>query len=533
VKAACARHLDDLTRQGASHFPYYFDASEAATRIALYRLCRHVKGEWAGQPIELQPWQQFVVGAKYGWKRSTDHLRRFRVAYNELTRATGKSTLGAGDGLTLTFFDGEPGAIVVSVATKKDQTRIVFGDARQMVLRSPKLRQRIQVLTNSLFDPRSGSRFEALGADADTMDGLRLHGAIVDEVHAHRTRAVVDVVDSSTGGRRQPMIVYYTTAGADRLSVCWSLREYTRQILDGTFADESWFGFIACAKDTDDPFDPRTWRKANLSLGVSVKLDDLQRKADVARRQPAALNEFLRKHLNVWTSVTDRFFDTARWAECRAAVADADLVGTACFGGLDLGLSDDFSAFALVWPIADGRFAVRMRFWIPQGALERFPNRPYAAWARAGALVVTDGDTADLDRIEDEVRELCAAHGVRAVAFDKRFASQLALHLQGAGVTMVDTPQGFQLNEALRKVSSTVADGALCHGNDPVLAWMASNAQVRTGWNGELRLDKERSADKIDGIAALTMAFSRVLAQPVKQASVYDDPDFDPRSVWL
>jgi phage terminase large subunit-like protein len=462
-----------------------------------------------------------------------DDLRRFRVAYNELTRGSGKSTLAGGVAINLAFFDGEPGAEVYVAATKKDQARITFDSARQMVLRSPKLRQRIEVLVNNLHSPITASKLEPLGADADSMDGLRVHGAMVDELHAHRTRAVVDVLDSATGTRRQPLLYYITTAGADRMSVCWQHHEYTRQVLDGTFADETWFGFVAAADPDDDPFAESTWRKANVSLGVSVKLDDLRRKADVARRQPAALNEFLRKHLNVWTNVTEQFFDMSRWTTCPRAASDAELVGVPCFGGLDLGQSEDFSAFALVWAFPDGRLAVRTRFWLPQGALERHPDRPYGAWARAGVLTVTEGDVADLDRIEDDVRELCEAHGVREVGYDQRFASQLALHLQGAGIVMVDTPQGFALNEALRKLSAAVADGTLHHGHDPILTWMAGNAQVRTGRHGELRLDKERSADKVDGVAALTMAISRVIAQPVAAPSVYDDPNFDPQSAWL
>jgi phage terminase large subunit-like protein len=533
VRAAAARHLDNLKNQGKSWFPYRFDAEEAANRIAFFRLARHIKGEWAGRPIEPAPWQTFKTGSLFGWKRLEDGLRRFRVAYIEVPRGQGKSTDAAVMAINLAFFDGEPGADVFVAATKRDQARITFESARQMVLRSPKLKQRIQVLVNNLHNPRTASKLEPLGADADSMDGLRVHGAIVDEPHAHRTRAVVDVLDSATGTRRQPLIYYITTAGSDRLSVCWQHHEYSRQVLERVFDDPTWFAFIACADEGDDPFDERTWRKANLNLGVSVKLDDLRRKADVAKRQPPALNEFLRKHLNVWTTVTERFFDLNRWAECRTVVPDAELIGVPCFGGLDLGLSDDFSAFALVWVLADGRVAVRMRFWIPQGALERFPNRPYAAWSRTGALTVTEGDTADLDQIEDDVRDLCVEHGVREVAFDKRFASQLALHLQGAGITMVDTPQGFQLNEALRKLSATVADRVLCHGNDAVLTWMAGNAQVRTGRNGELRLDKERSADKVDGIAALAMALSRVLAQPVPARSIFDAENFDPASVWL
>jgi phage terminase large subunit-like protein len=535
VRLAAARHLRDMARQRTPGFPYYFDADEARDRIASFRLFRHIKGEWAGQPITLEPWQEFVIGSIFAWKRVEDGLRRFLRAFNMLTRGTGKSTMADVVGAELAFMDNEPGAEVYFVATKRDQARVCFDVTRQMILRAPKLRQRlgIQVLTSNLHQPATASKLEPLGADADTMDGLRVHGGILDEIHAMRTRAVVDVIESATGTRRQPLIFYITTAGANRDGVCWQLYEYSRHVLEGVFDDERWFAFIASADEGDDPFDERTWRKANLSLGVSVKIDDLRAKAMIAKRQPAALNEFLRKHLNVWTNVTDGFFDMVRWAECRRCIPDDEIAGVPVFGGLDLGQTDDFSAFVLVFVLPEGRLATRCKFWIPQSAIERYPERQYSAWARAGALTVTDGNAADLDRIEDDVRELCHAHGVRELAYDKRFASQLALHLQGDGIVCVDTPQGYGLNEALRRVSTAVADGTLCHGGDPVLWWMAGNAQVRTGRNGELRLDKERSAEKIDGVSALAMAVSRVVAQPLPTGSIYDDPNFTPDMAFL
>jgi phage terminase large subunit-like protein len=236
---------------------------------------------------------------------------------------------------------------------------------------------------------------------------------------------------------------------------------------------------------------------------------------------PTKANIVLRLNFCVWTQADTRAIDMARWHACKPAVPDHELAGVLCYAGLDLGQSDDFSALALIWPLDDGRVAVRIRFWLPEAALRKYHRRPYDHWRRLGALEITEGEQTDYDVVEAAVEEECRRWGVRQCAYDRRFAHQLAQHLQGKGLTMVDTPQGFHLNEPLKRFLELVVEGDLCHGDQPVLTWMASNLVTRTGRQGEIRIDKEQAADKIDGIAAVVMAMDRFIRQPITPENVY------------
>jgi phage terminase large subunit-like protein len=259
------------------------------------------------------------------------------------------------------------------------------------------------------------------------------------------------------------------------------------------------------------------WIKANPNLGVSVSAKYLREQVAEAIQMPTKANIVLRLNFCVWTQSETKAIDLHQWQACPPLPSAAELAAAPCFAGLDLGQSDDFCAFVLVWVLDDGRIAVRPRFWLPRTALETYPHRPYAAWERAGALDITDSAVTDLDVIEAAVAEECHAAGVREVAYDKRFAQQLAQHLIGQGITMIDTPQGFQLNEALTRLLASIVSGELCHGDHPVLTWMASHVVTRHCRHGEIRLDKETAGDKIDGIAALTMALDRVVRQPAEE----------------
>jgi phage terminase large subunit-like protein len=292
----------------------------------------------------------------------------------------------------------------------------------------------------------------------------------------------------------------------------------SRQVLEGTIENDSWFAFVAGLDESDDPLtDESCWIKANPNLGVSVPAKYLREQVAEAVAMPTKANIVLRLNFCVWTQSETKAIDMQQWAACKPRPSDAELIGAPCFAGLDLGQSDDFCALVLIWALPDGRVAVRPRFWLPRGALDKYPTRPYDAWRRANALDVTDGPITNLDDVERAVAAECRAAGVREVAFDKRFAQQLAQHLTGQGITMIDTSQGFQLNEALTRLLELVVSGNLSHGNHPVLSWMASNAVVRHGHQGEIRLDKEHAAEKIDGISALVMALDRFVRMPVRE----------------
>jgi phage terminase large subunit-like protein len=513
IRLACQRHFEDLDT-GASR-GLRFDVQAAQHAIDFFGFLRHSKGEWAGQTFALAPWQAFVVGSLFGWRRA-DGLRRFRTAYCAVPRKNGKSTLSAGIGLYLLVADGEQGAEVYSAATTRDQARIVFDEAKRMVRSSPALRRRVAVLINNLNVEASASRFMPLSSDASSMDGLNVHGAIIDELHAHKTRHVVDVLDTATGARRQPLLFEITTAGYDRHSICFEHHDYAIKLLEGTLQDDSWFAFIAAADEGDDWTDPEVWRKANPSFGLSVKEDDLARKAEKAIALPGAQNAFRRMHLNEWTEQAERWIDLAAWDACAAPVDLEQLRGRVCFGGLDLSTTTDVTALAWVFPPEeDDLWRVLSRYFVPEENLRKRAERdrvPYDLWTRQGFIEATPGNVVDYSAIEQRILADSALFQVKEIAYDPWNATHIALRLQDEGATMVEFRQGFRSMAApTRELEKLIVSRKLAHGGNTVTRWMAANVAVAQDPAGNLKPAKDKSTERIDGIVALIMAIGRAM----------------------
>jgi phage terminase large subunit-like protein len=514
VRLACARHLRDLETCAARGLT--FDAESARKAIGFFDNLKHSKGEHAGAAFRLEPWQAFIVGSLFGWMRANG-TRRFRTAYMEIGRKNGKSTLLSGIGLLTTFFDHEPGAEGYCAATKKDQARIVFDEMRRMVQRTSGLRARIKVGASNLHREDTASKLEPLGADADTLDGLNVHFAAIDEVHAHKTRAVVDVIETATGARRQPLIVYITTAGYDRTSVCWELRSYSVQVLEHVFDDDTWFGFIATIDEGDAWHDETAWAKANPNLHVSVHLDDLQRKAAKAKRLPTAQNAFRRLHLNEWTEQSERWLPLDEWDACNAPSQLED--GRLGFIGLDLSSTRDIAAALGLFPHPDdGVLDVLPRFWIPDasieaGARERSERdkERLREWIQQGLITATPGNVIDYDVIRRDLNALAEQYMVREIAYDPWNATQLVTQLQGDGFECFPLRQGFaSLSAPSKELEARVLSRRIRHGAHPVLRWMASNVAVEMDAAGNIKPSKKASTEKIDGIVALVIALDRV-----------------------
>ena len=344
VKLACQRHLDDIKRKDI-----IFDNEAADRAIEFFGFLVHSKGEWAGTPFKLEPWQRFLIGSLFGWKRK-DGLRRFRTAYNAIPRKNGKSTLSAGVALYMLTADGERGAEIYSAATSREQAKIVFGEAKRMVEASPSLKSRIGSYINNLHIEGTASKFMPLSSESSTMDGLNIHCAIVDELHEHKTSQVIDKLETATSSRRQPLIFEITTAGYDKNSICYNHHDYSIKILKGIVKDDSWFTFISQIDEGDEWDDPETWKKANPNWAVSVKSDDLERKAIKAREMPAAQNAFRRLHCNEWTEQASRWIDMNVWDENNSGIDINQLEGRECYAGLDLSSPQDLTALVLVFP---------------------------------------------------------------------------------------------------------------------------------------------------------------------------------------
>jgi len=526
VRLACQRHLDDLVTGGARGLR--FDPAAALYAINFFPLLRHTKGEWAGQPFVLEPWQEFIVGSLFGWLRG-DGTRRFRIAYIEIPRKNGKTTLAAGIALYMLVADGEPGAEVYSAATKRDQAKIVFNQAKAMARRP--FGKRLEIKLHAIADHKTESFFVPLSADATTLDGLNPHCDIQDELHAHKNRDVVDVLETATGARREPLSFAITTAGFDRHSICWERHQYSEQVLEGLYrnaAADAWFAYIATIDEGDDWKDPACWAKANPSFGLSVKPDDLQRKCEKAIASPAAQNTFRQKHLDEWTEQATRWLDMAKWAKGGAPISEAALIGRDCFIGLDLASSSDLCAGMLVFPPVAARepWKVLSRFWCPEeNILKRSETDrvPYTVWRDQGHLTATPGDTTDFRFIEKQIREDAERFNVREVAYDRFLAEQLVQNLIDDGITMVPFGQNIGNITGPAKALERMYGPNFHHGDHPVLNWNAANVAVKRDENNNIKPDKKRSREKIDGIVAVIMALGRAVVHDAgAHKTIYD-----------
>lgn len=523
----CERFLRDLARQGTEGFPYRFDEAAGARACVFIELLPHIKGQWAkpeyinGQMrhgrLKLEDWQILIVVQLFGWKHITTGLRRFRRAYLEVARKNAKSTLAAGIALYLLVADGEPGAHVYSAATTGEQAREVFDVARNMALRLPEFQARfgVDIGRHDITVPETASSFKPLNAEGSTLDGLNIHGAVVDELHAHKTRAVYDVLDSATGARSQPLILMITTAGSDRSGICYEQRDYTVKVLDGVIEDDTWFGVIFTPDEGDLWHDPAVWRKANPNLGVSVHMDDMEAACRKAVAQPSAQGNFLTKRLNVWVNADSAWMDMQAWDRCGdRTLTDDRIAHLPCIAALDLASKVDVAAkIRIHYDEAADHYYLRCRFWLPERAVEQGRNSQYDGWRRAGHLSVTDGEVIDFDQIEDDLRADMCTLQLREVPFDPWQATQLAGHMLEEGVPMVEYRQTVQsMSEPMKELEALVLQGKLTHDGSPVMAWMMSNVVCHRDVKDNIYPRKERDENKIDGPVAAIMALGRWIA---------------------
>lgn len=522
VKLACQRHMNDLKKSRRKDFPYVFNVDAANRVIDYFKFLKHSKGEWAGQPIELELWQCFIVGSVFGWQHKKTKLRRFRTAYIQVAKKNGKSTLTAGIGNYGLTADGEPGAEIYSVATKRDQAKIIFDEAKRMILASEYIKKHVDVFTNNLSVPATNSKFEPLSRDVNSQDGLNIHYGLVDELHAHKTREMWDIIENGTASRTQPLIFAITTAGFDRVSICYEQYEYCINILNGTIQDDTYFCYIAQIDKDDDWRDPACWIKANPNLGVSVKMDDLERKCQKAQEIPAAQNNFLCKHLNLWVNQSERWMDPEKWAACPSE--KIELKGRACYVGLDLSATTDLASVNFEFPLEDGDFAVLSHSFIPEDIVlekEKKDNVPYTAWARDGYITLTPGSVIDYEWIKSYIMAKSEIYSIQEIGYDPWNATQIANDLANEGFEMVEIRQGFRtLSEPTKHIMALVLQKKLHHFNNPVLTWAINNAVVTMDPAGNIKLDKSKTTFRIDPAVAMVISHARAMVAG-KKKSIY------------
>jgi phage terminase large subunit-like protein len=507
---------------------YWFDEAAANRACQFFERClTHTKGELAGTPLILDEWERDrVVRPLFGWKRhdgatAEQCTRRYRKLFAFLPRKNGKSTLSAGIALYLLHADREPGAEVYSAAADREQAAIVFDVARQMVAQSPQLLARTEVFRRSMVHLESASSYKVLSADAFTKHGLNAHGVVVDEVHTQRNRELIDVLTTSVGARRQPVEIYITTAGFDRHSICWELYDYAQRVARGIIHDDAFLPVLFQANAEDDWTDERVWAKANPGLGHSVKLDYLRAECKKAQEIAAYENTFKRLHLNIWTSQENRWLRVETvWDPCATAVPPLELLkGRKAWLGVDLSTTTDISAVvALVEdPDDPGEYDIVPLFFVPGERIllrARRDRVPYDLWRDQGHLVATEGDVVDYDVVRARIRELGELLDIQEIAIDRWNSTSLQTQLQGDGFTVVQFGQGFaSMTAPTKELERMLMLKTLRHGGHPVLRWMADNVAVSQDAAGNIKPDKAKSTERIDGIVALVMAIGRATAR--------------------
>jgi len=528
-RLACVRHLRDRDREDTEAFPFVFRYELADRFFRFAEQLKHYKGEWAGQQIVLQDHQKFRLGSVFGWIHADTELRRFRTAYNEIPRKNGKSLEAAAVMLYVTFYDGEPGAEGYCIATKRDQAKLVFNDCKHLVRSSP-LRSRIGVHVSNLHREATTSKLEPLGADHDSTDGLNPSAVCADELHAYRDRHLLDVMETATGARRQPLFFKITTAGDDPVSPGGDEHDYACKILDGVLTDETYFAFISHADEGDDWLAERTWQKANPNWKVSVKPDDMRALAAKAKGIPAAAATFKQKRLNLWVNATAPCLSIEGWKRGQSQIPreefEAALEHEPCFAGIDLASKLDLCALALVFPPAPGRADIRLilRIWTPEETLVERGHRdraPYRVWHEQGWLQTTPGTRIDHQVVRETLAAFRTRYDIEQIGFDPWHADTLITQLINedgyAETQVIPVPQTYAgMSSACLRIQADILAGMVDACSCPVTTWAVSNVVDQHDGKGNLMFAKGKSRGRIDPIIAATIGTSLFLRRPTQ-----------------
>lgn len=537
VVAACIRHQQDLERSKQKDFPYRFDKIHAEHVCVFLELMPHIKGPKArnGELIELEGWQCFILTTAFGWVSKKTGFRRFRRVYIEVPRGNAKSTLSSGVALYMLTADGEAGPEVYSAATTRDQAKIVFGDARKMVRKRRDLVRKYALdnQTRFMLCGANDGEFRPLSRDGETQDGLNIHFACLDELHAHKTREVFEVVETGAGKRDQSLIWAITTAGFNRSGICFETRSYVVQVLRKALAgwaanpyalkgdladDEQQFGIIYTLDDQDDWTDPTVWQKANPNWGISVMPDYVGGLAHKAMQLVSAQNGFKTKHLNLWVNADQAWMDMRAWDAC----ADYDLSvddfeAEECILSLDLASKVDLAVrLRLFRRMIDGKahYFVFPVFYLPQKQVEESGNAQYEGWAVDGWIKVSEGDVIDFGMIEDDILDDNASFNLAGVPYDPWQATQLSQRMRDKGLPMREYGQTVaNMSEPMKELEALVLLRRLHHDGNPVLAWCIANVVCHTDAKDNIYPRKERPENKIDGAVALIMALGSALSE--------------------
>ena len=504
----------------------YFDQDDANLYAEFFPEClTFSKGEWAGQPFELAAWQLPIILNLFGWKRP-DGTRRYRTTLLFVPRKNGKTELCAGIIIACMFLDNEPGAQLFSLAADADQANLVFDTAMTMIEGDPELDSRTDIFKSyrTIEHPSSGSVYRRLSGDKKGKHGLNPHVYSFDELHEQQDEHLKEAVESALGARRQPLALYATTSDFDGPSPCNEEVDYARGVRDGVNPDPYYLPIIYEAAPDDDWKDPVVWAKANPNYPVTPKHEFLEHQIAQAAARPSKENTIKRLYLNIRTGQKDRWISMDHWNACGGKIDKSDLVGQRCFAGLDLANTVDIAAFVLFFP--DNANAILPFFWIPKERTKEKTNEfAYRNWIKAGYIDATDGDVIDYKAIRKKINALSKLYRIQEIGYDPWNATQISLQLSETdGLPMIEFRQGYaSMNEPCKRLEMLAVDQSLRHGDNPVLSWMASNVAIREDPAGNIKIDKKKSSEKVDGMVALAMAIGRALVNEIEKKSVYED----------
>ena len=533
---ACERYLTDLDT--AEERGLEFRPKTAQAYITFFqRAIRHTVGEWDGKPFDPLPWQKFILWNLYGWFRE-DGTRRFNYAYVTVARKNGKTTLMAGAALAALFFDQEKAAEVYFAATKKDQAKIGFDEAQRMVTFSPPLRKHLKAGKHDIKAPTLSARCTYLSSERDTLDGLNVHFAGIDEYHAHTTDGVANVLRSGMQARRNPLHFTITTAGFNRESPCFELQKTCKEILDGIKHDDAQFAILYELDEDDDWTDSSTWVKANPSLGTALRSQLLDSQLQQAINLGGSREvEFKTKHLNKWVTASKTWIQDEVWMRNKR---DVNLDGLKCWGGLDLASVSDMTALVMCYP-ENGGYHVRGHYFLPSDTvhqvLDREPSHIYRTFLELPNVHLTDGNVTDyasirrkvsgvMNKPEGQVVEessLMHTYNVQKIAFDRYNSTQIAIDLVDDGVPLVPFGQGFvSMSSPTKQLEVLVRTGKLWHDGDPVLRWALGNVELKMDPAGNIKADKQKSGGKIDPIVAMIMGIGEHMKSPAEDEGYFE-----------
>ena len=509
----------------------YNKASADYAVMFIENLC-HTKGTWAGKPFELIDWQEQIIRELFGTLKPNGY-RQFNTAYIEIPKKQGKSELAAAVALLLTCGDGEERAEVYGCAADRQQAAIVFDVAADMVRMCPALSKRVKILASQkrlIYTP-TNSFYQVLSAEAYSKHGFNIHGVVFDELHTQPNRKLFDVMTKGSGdARMQPLYFLITTAGTDTHSICYETHQKAKDIIEGRKIDPTFYPVIYGADESDDWTDPKVWKKANPSLDITVSIDKVKAACESAKQNPGEENAFRQLRLNQWVKQAVRWMPMEKWDKCAFSVDEDELEGRVCYGGLDLSSTTDITSFVLVFPPLDDedKYIILPYFWIPEDNLTLRVNRdhvPYDVWERQGYLQTTEGNVVHYGFIEQFIERLGERFNIREIAFDRWGAVQMVQNLEGMAFTVVPFGQGFKdMSPPTKELMKLVLEQKIAHGGHPVLRWNMDNIYIRTDPAGNIKADKEKSTEKIDGAVATIMALDRAIRCGNDcGASVYDE----------